>query len=283
MLKYQESDNDFSSAIELFKKTYFLDKNFFELESDIHFEIAKSRIKRINVLEFFINKDIIQKTELIELRSKIISDLSKAIDLARSKDSKIWKFRVKYHDIHLERANQYLATNEYESAIKDLNDAMEFGNDRYKDAYYWKLLATSFFELNNKEKSILYCNKLSKNAKDTNTLEFTANLRKQINDFEGAIEDYSKASEIKGQTVTNGTDFSFIENKNKGVYLVERGKLKEEIGLENDAYADYLKAYELDNSIGTKYKELFENEKFRNYLQTNFYKWVNLGINESSS
>lgn len=273
MMKFEDCEADYSYALKIFEQKFFLDKNFFELKSDVHYDIAKFRIKGINnLIEHFIAKHIIKKSEILELRLRIICDLSDSIELATSKNNVLWNLKGKLHDRHLERAKQYFEIKEFKLAIEDLNEVIKIGYRKNNNKYYYQLLINNYINLNETSKVLYYCNKLSKNTRDTSILDFTAKSRVAVTDFEGAIEDYTKAINIDGEFLSgDGESYTYFENRNKGIYLVERGKLKENLQLHNEAYSDYLEAYKFDDLITSKYKELFDNEEFREYIKHNHY------------
>ena len=72
LLKFDECEKDFAEALNLFNATFFLDKNYYDLESKVYYVISQARTKRINVLEYFIKKEIIEESFLTNLRWQII-------------------------------------------------------------------------------------------------------------------------------------------------------------------------------------------------------------------
>jgi hypothetical protein len=269
MMKYQDAEKDFETAISSFKKTHFLDKDYYALLSKIFNAKIDQQKKKIRFLEYFIKHKAQPPADLALTRRNTIIDITNSLENLIGQKKYLDSYNKRdIIKLLTERSKQYFDLNEYAKAISDLLESEKYDlDDKHTNLLRWKMLAENYEGLNDIKKINHYCEKIISNTHNFSFLEFTASIREKNELISEAIDNYTKLISIRG----NSHPMGFIENRDKPKYLIKRGLLKEKLIKKEEAYKDYIEAYKLDNKILMEYPELSENENLKAYLQENFY------------
>ena len=276
MHKFEDADKDYAKRIKLIEEECFLDENYYELLSDAYLDKA---LAQENHLSHFKSKG---NNNLNQMRISIVEDYDNSIQLLKKVkipvgySSKGVRVNSNLARSLFYRAKQKFYSNEFEDSISDLLMSGEYKKLEYK-AGIWeerlKLLAESYLNIqdfNNVNKYIEILLKGKENHWDLYV--YSAQLKKRMNDFKGAINDYTRAIEIDGyDVIMPGYSSFYKENTAKGDQLIQKGILKERLGQKESAFQDYIEAYRLDSTVISRHKSLFENEDLRQYLKDNHY------------